>query len=72
MEGPRRRLPNQPAETCPNVSVLTLDCQILTAENQLQNVAILTATPGSEDAERLAFLSVIGSQQFEDSRLPPS
>jgi hypothetical protein len=56
----------------PNVGVLTLDCQILTAENQLQYLVIFTATPGSEDAERLAFLSVIGSQQFEDSRLPPS
>jgi transcriptional regulator with XRE-family HTH domain len=56
----------------PNVGVITLDCQILTAENQLQYLVIFTATPGSEDAERLAFLSVIGSQQFEDSRLPPS
>jgi hypothetical protein len=56
----------------PNVGVLTLDCQILTAENQLQDLVIFTATPGSDDAERLAFLSVIGSQQFEDSSLPPS
>ena len=56
----------------PNVGVLTLDCQILTAENQLQNLVVFTATPGSEDAERLAFLAVIGIQQFEDNRLPPS
>ena len=56
----------------PNVGVLTLECQILTAENQLQDLVIFTATPGSEDAARLAFLSVIGSQQFEDSRPPPS
>ncbi len=56
----------------PNVGVLTLDCQILTADNQLQYLVIFTATPGSEDAERLAFLSVIGNQQFEDTRLPPS
>jgi transcriptional regulator with XRE-family HTH domain len=56
----------------PNVGVLTLDCQILTAENQLQDLVIFTATPGSDDAERLAFLSIIGTQQFEDSRLPPS
>ncbi|MCU1374064.1 MAG: helix-turn-helix protein [Actinomycetia bacterium] len=55
----------------PNVGVLTLDCQILTAENQLQHLAIFTAVPGSEDAERLAFLSVIGNQRFEASRLPP-
>ena len=55
----------------PSVGVLTLDCQILTAENQLQDLVIFTATPGSDDAERLAFLSVIGSQQFEDSS-PPS
>jgi hypothetical protein len=56
----------------PNVGVLTLDCQILAAENQLQDLVIFTATPGTDDAERLAFLSVIGSQQFEDSSLPPS
>jgi hypothetical protein len=56
----------------PNVGVLTLDCQILTADNQLQYLVIFTATPGSEDAERLAFLSVIGNQQFEGSNLPPS
>ena len=56
----------------PSVGVLTLECQILTAENQLQYLVIFTATPGSEDAERLAFLSVIGSQPFEDSNLPPS
>ena len=56
----------------PSVGLLTLECQILTAEDQLQYLVIFTATPGSEDAERLAFLSVIGSQPFEDSNLPPS
>ena len=46
----------------PNVGVLTLDCQILTAENQLQDLVIFTATPGSDDADKLAFLSIIGTR----------
>jgi transcriptional regulator with XRE-family HTH domain len=49
----------------PTVGELTLDCQILTAENQTEKLVVFTATPGTEDAERLALLSVIGAQQFE-------
>ena len=36
---------------------MTLDCQILTSENQLERLVVFTATPGSEDAERLALLA---------------
>jgi transcriptional regulator with XRE-family HTH domain len=51
----------------PAVGLMTLDCQILTAENLTEKLVVFTATPGSEDAERLALLSVIGAQTFETS-----
>jgi transcriptional regulator with XRE-family HTH domain len=48
----------------PTVGVIELDCLILTADNQTEKLVIFTATPGSEDAERLALLRVIGTEQF--------
>jgi transcriptional regulator with XRE-family HTH domain len=45
----------------PAVGLLELDCQILTAENQTERLVVFTASPGTEDAERLAMLSVIGT-----------
>jgi transcriptional regulator with XRE-family HTH domain len=48
----------------PAVGLMTLDCQILTSENQLEKLVVFTASPGTEDAERLALLSVIGAQTF--------
>jgi transcriptional regulator with XRE-family HTH domain len=58
-----------PAETHkrvahPTVGIMELDCQILTAENQHERLVVFTATPGTEDAERLALLSVVGSETF--------
>ncbi len=44
----------------PFLGTLTLDCQILTAENLTERLVVFTASPGSEDASRLALLSVIG------------
>ena len=49
----------------PVVGLIELDCQTLRSENQAQALLVFTATPGTEDAERLALLSVIGSQTFE-------
>ena len=49
----------------PLVGVLELDCQILTAENDAQQLVVFTASPGSESADRLELLSVLGSQAFE-------
>jgi transcriptional regulator with XRE-family HTH domain len=46
------------------VGLLTLDCQVLTSENLTEKLVVFTAAPGSEDADRLALLSVIGSQTF--------
>jgi transcriptional regulator with XRE-family HTH domain len=51
----------------PLIGPLTLDCQILTSENLTEKLVVFTATPGSEDADRLALLSVIGSQAFPSS-----
>jgi transcriptional regulator with XRE-family HTH domain len=48
----------------PTIGVIELDCLILTADNQTERLVIFTATPGSEDAERLALLRVIGTEQF--------
>ena len=48
----------------PTVGVIDLDCLILTAENQTEKLVVFTATPGSEDAERLALLNVVGGQTF--------
>ncbi|MDO8212262.1 helix-turn-helix transcriptional regulator [Conexibacter sp. CPCC 206217] len=47
------------------VGELTLDCQILTSQNQTERLVVFTAAPGTEDAERLELLSVIGAQTFE-------
>jgi transcriptional regulator with XRE-family HTH domain len=48
----------------PQVGLLTLDCQVLTSENLTEKLVVFTAAAGSEDADRLALLSVIGSQSF--------
>jgi transcriptional regulator with XRE-family HTH domain len=48
----------------PLVGPLTLDCQVLTAENLTERLIVFTASPGSQDADRLALLSVLGSQAF--------
>jgi hypothetical protein len=48
----------------PLIGTLTLDCQILTAENGTERLVVFTAAPGSTDAEQLELLSVVGSQNF--------
>jgi transcriptional regulator with XRE-family HTH domain len=45
----------------PLVGLMTLDCQILTAQNETEKLVVFTADPGSEDASRLALLSVVGA-----------
>ena len=50
--------------THPRVGLIELDCQILTAENQTELLVVFTAKPGTEDAEKLALLRVIGTQSF--------
>jgi transcriptional regulator with XRE-family HTH domain len=48
----------------PAVGVLTLDCQILTPDDTTERLVIFTAAPGSEDADRLRLLAVVGTQAF--------
>ncbi|WP_394841757.1 helix-turn-helix transcriptional regulator [Pendulispora brunnea] len=40
----------------PTVGLLTLDCHILTSQNQMENLIVFTAVRGSEDAKRLALV----------------
>jgi transcriptional regulator with XRE-family HTH domain len=46
------------------LGIIELDCQVLTAEEQGQRLLVFTATPGTEDADRLELLKVIGDQRF--------
>jgi transcriptional regulator with XRE-family HTH domain len=48
----------------PAVGTLTLHCQMLLDPDQSQSLLVFTATPGSEDHEKLELLSVIGSQRI--------
>jgi transcriptional regulator with XRE-family HTH domain len=48
----------------PQVGPLTLDCDVLTVSGSDLRIVTYTATPGSPDAEALALLGVIGTQQL--------
>jgi transcriptional regulator with XRE-family HTH domain len=45
----------------PEVGELSLYCQVVVDPDQLQTLLVFTATPGTESAERLRLLTVIGS-----------
>jgi hypothetical protein len=46
----------------PQAGTLTLDCDVLTVKRSDLHITIYTAEPGTEDAERLALLIVLGTQ----------
>ncbi|MFE2407410.1 helix-turn-helix transcriptional regulator [Kitasatospora sp. NPDC059408] len=46
----------------PQVGSLTLDCDVLSVAGSDLRIMVYTAEPGTEDAERLALLAVIGTQ----------
>ncbi len=48
----------------PAVGPIELDCETLSTENDSQILLLYTATPGTDSAERLRLLSVIGNQSF--------
>jgi transcriptional regulator with XRE-family HTH domain len=48
----------------PELGEIEIDCQVLFTENRAQTLLVLTAAPGTESAEKLRLLSVIGQEQF--------
>ncbi|MFL6055742.1 MAG: helix-turn-helix transcriptional regulator [Actinoallomurus sp.] len=46
----------------PRVGALTLDCDVLTVAGSDLRIMVYTAEPGTEDAERLELLTVLGTQ----------
>ncbi|HWV86396.1 MAG TPA: helix-turn-helix transcriptional regulator [Capillimicrobium sp.] len=46
----------------PQVGRLELECQVLIAESEAQILLVYTATPGSESADRLRLLGVVGGR----------
>jgi transcriptional regulator with XRE-family HTH domain len=48
----------------PQVGDLALRCSTLVAESEAQVLLVYTATPGTEDAEKLRLLEVVGAQEF--------
>jgi transcriptional regulator with XRE-family HTH domain len=48
----------------PQVGALTLDCDVLLVAGSDLRIMIYTAEPGTEDAERLALLTVLGTQSL--------
>ncbi|MFI0723792.1 helix-turn-helix transcriptional regulator [Streptomyces sp. NPDC021224] len=51
----------------PELGLMTLDCDLLSVEGSELRIMVFTAEPGTEDAEKLALLSVIGTQKLSDS-----
>jgi transcriptional regulator with XRE-family HTH domain len=48
----------------PQVGRIEVQCQTLVAESEAQVLLVYTATPGTEDAEKLRLLDVVGAQEF--------
>ena len=46
----------------PRVGPLTLDCDVLSVAGSDLRIMVYTAAPGTEDADRLALLTVLGTQ----------
>jgi MmyB-like transcription regulator ligand binding domain len=46
----------------PQVGPMTLDCDVLLVAGADLRIMIYSAEPGTEDAERLALLAVVGTQ----------
>lgn len=51
----------------PVVGPVTLDCDVLSVAGSDLRIMVYTAEPGSEDAERLALLMVVGTQEIESA-----
>lgn len=62
-----RRFDDSKTLVHPELGEIAVDCQALFTENQAQVLLVLTAAPGSSDAEKLQLLSVIGEQEFRSA-----
>lgn len=54
----------------PELGPITLDCDVLSVAGSDLRIMVYTAEPGTPDAERLALLSVLGSQPLAPDRAP--
>lgn len=52
----------------PDIGTLTLDCDVLTVQGSDLRIVAYTAAPGSDAADRLKLLSVIGTQDMTEHR----
>ncbi|MBF4590956.1 helix-turn-helix transcriptional regulator [Curtobacterium sp. VKM Ac-1395] len=50
----------------PELGRITVDCQVLHTSNQAQALLLFTAPAGSEDAQKLELLGVVGEQVFTE------
>lgn len=48
----------------PEIGPIEVDCQVLFTEDRGQALLVLTATPRSEDEEKLRLLGVLGAQRI--------
>lgn len=56
----------------PQVGRIELDCEELSAQNDSQILLVYTPTPGTQSAERLRLLDVVGNQTFAELGAPAS
>lgn len=54
----------------PQAGPLTLDCDILSVAGSDLRIMVYTAEPGTEDADRLALLGVLGTQSLDVEEAP--
>ncbi len=54
----------------PELGRITVDCQVLHTDDQAQALLLFTAPAGSEDAQKLELLGVVGQQSFDASAAP--
>jgi len=58
LEGSRKTIEH------PHVGLLTLDCDLLRVEGNDLHILVYSAEPGTEEAEKLALLAVLGTQSL--------
>ena len=56
----------------PEVGAVNLDCDVLTIHGSDLRLVVLTAEPGSADADRLAVVDVIGLQDMDPASGEPA